>query len=228
MSINTIKITENLTLRRIESDKILNNYVNGNYVSLTFPSKKINIITSTININKRLGKNSESEMYKFNNKSNNSNIIVTTNHENYKNDPNTKSFCKWCRKEITGQGIGIPISIDVNEQTGDIVVHCIDKCDTFECALALLKRIYGCNYVYKDPLYKDSDTLLHYVYHLMHPDKINERIKEAKDWSLLDINGGPLTSEEWESSKYEYVSVQGLVLSPVKRQYMKLSVTIKK
>ena len=95
--------------------------------------------------------------------------------------------------------------------------------DTFGCALASLKRIYSCHYRYKDPLYMDSEQLLHTMYHKMYPDKIGSRIKEANDWRLLKLNGGPLTDQEYDSEQCEYVKIPNLVTVPVKRQYVKLN-----
>jgi len=238
MSRNPIKITDNLVLRRIDPVIILRKYLAGDFKNVRIPKNKVTLSTAFVNLNQKIGTDQTYEVYRFNDKANSGQIIVTTNHEQYKcaKDNNTKdsnkdsepvAHCLWCRREIKTNPIGIPISMETDRHTGNVLFNVEDTYDTFGCALASLKRIYSCHYMYKDPLYMDAEQLLHCMYHKMHPDKIGTRIVEAHDWRLLKSNGGPLNDEEYDNNQCVYIQLSNVVLVPIKRQYIKLNLTKK-
>ena len=237
MSRNTIKIIETLMLRRIDPIVMIRRYLAGEFRKVTIPDEKIEFSKAFVNLNQRVGADQTSEIYRFNDKTNSGQLIMTTNHEQYSyakelNSNNSHdqildkplAYCRWCRREIKSKPIGIPISMEVDSQTDTVVFNIEDTIDTFGCALAVLKRVYSCHHMYKDPLYMDAEQILHCMYHKMYPDKIGSRIKEANDWRLLKINGGPLDDDEFDTSQHEYVQVPNVVLVPVKRQYIKLDI----
>ena len=220
-------------LRRIDPVIMIRRYLAGEFRQVTIPKGKVRFSTAFVNLNHKIGSDQTSEVYRYNDKTNSGQLIVTTNHERYKyskdlqnNKPNVDkpiAYCGWCRREIKHKPIGIPISMETDRNTNNVAFNVEDTYDTFGCALASLKRIYSCHYMYKDPLYMDAEQLLHTMYHKMYPKKIGFRIKEANDWRLLKSNGGPLTDEEFNSEQCEYVKIPNLVMIPVKRQYIKLN-----
>lgn len=233
MSRNAIKITENLMLRRIDPVTMYCKYMAGDFKHCKIPDNDVKISTAFVNLSKKLGSDQSSESYRFNDKTNTGQVIVTTNHPQYqyKKDigngdirERPKAFCRWCHRKISGTPIGVPIYMEINERTKETVFGIEDTHDTFGCALATIKRYYSCKAQYKDPLYMDAQQLLHCMYYKMHPDKLGERIVEAKDWRLLHSNNGPLSDEEYDNERYEYLNVANVVLTPVKRQYIKLSI----
>lgn len=240
MSRNTIKKTENLTLRRIDPVLMYRRYMSGEFRNVKIPESKITISTAFVNLNNKIGSDQNSESYRFNDKTNSSQVIVTTNHEQYSyakehngsNDTNInqlpKAFCRWCRREIRGRPIGVPISMEINKRTNVAVFNVEDTHDSFGCALATLKRTYSCNKMYKDPLYIDAEQLLYCMYYRMHPKKEGTQIKEANDWRLLRCNGGPLSDSEYDSDRYDYLRTPNVIVVPLKRQYIKLSIAKKK
>lgn len=226
MSRNAIKMSENLMLRRIDHVNMYCQYMDGNFKNIKIPKSKVNFSTAFVNLSNKLGTNQTSESYRFSDKTNTGQIIVTTNHQQYKhqNLPNTdrpKAFCRWCRRKITGRPIGVPVYMEVNSETNEAMFGIEDTHDTFACALATIKRYYSCKSHYKDPLYMDAQQLLHCMYYRMYPEKSGERIREAKDWRLLHSNNGPLSDEEYDDERYEYLNIANVVLAPVKRQYIK-------
>lgn len=234
MSRNTIKKTENLMLRRIDPVLMYKRYMAGEFKNVQIPDSKITISTAFVNLNNKIGVDQNSESYRFNDKSNCSQLIVTTNHEQYSHAKEAQSeqkpdeFCRWCRRKIEGESIGIPISMEINKLTNVAVFNVEDSHDSFGCALATLKRTYACNKMYKDPLYIDAEQLLYCMYYRMYPEREGTQIKEANDWRLLICNGGPLSDSEYDSDKYEYLRTSSVVIVPLKRQYIKLSIAKKK
>lgn len=239
MSRSAIKITETLMLRRIDPVLMLRRYLAGEFRQVSIPKEKVKFSTAFVNLNQKIGSDQTSEVYRFNDKTNSGQIIVTTNHEQYKyckeistgnNETEISEkpipYCGWCKREIKHKPIGIPISMEVDRHTNNVVFNVEDTYDKFGCALAALKRIYSCHHRYRDPKYMDAEQLLHTMYHKMYPDKIGTRIKEANDWRLPKLNGGPLDDDEYDSGQYEYVEIPNLVLSPVKRQYIRLNLAL--
>ena len=244
------KISENLMLRRVDPTDILKKYLAGEYKDYNISKNMVAMSNSFKNVHNNIGANQTFEIYKLNNKTSHGQIIVTTNHGQYNynkqansastttnttnttttknNEKRPLAFCIWCRREIEGTPLGIPISMEIDKYQNRTIFAVENTFDTFGCALAMVKKIYGCNRMYKDPLYMDTEQLLHCMYYAMYPDKVDKRIEEAKDWRLLHCNGGPLSDNEYDSQKYQYIPMPSVVLSPIKRQYVKLSLNSKK
>jgi hypothetical protein len=227
-----IKLTETLMLRRIHPETMLKYYLEGKYKDMKIPDNKVKISSAFVGFNKKIGQDQTSNIYKFTDKTNTGQLIYTTNHQNYqytkdKNlgkssiHPGTK--CVWCRRDITENPVGIVVKMEISPTGATFYME--DDYDTFGCALASLKRLNSCHHMYKDPKYMDADQLLHCLYYRMYPDKIGTRIKEAPDWRLLDINGGPLTGEEFDFEQVKYIEIPNVILLPLKRQYIRLNIT---
>ena len=236
MSRSSVKITETLTLRRIDPVDMFRRYLAGEFKNTTIPKDKIKLSSSFVNLNQKIGTDRNSKIYRFSDKTNSGQLIVTTNHENYQykkdiNDGKTrekpKSKCSWCRRKIEGQSISIVVAMEINSVTNEVLFHGEDNFDKFGCALAVLRRIYSCHHMFRDPKYMDAEQLLHCLYYRMYPNKIGTRIKESHDWRLLDINNGPLTSDEYDSEQFGYVEMANVILLPFKRQYVKLKLQTK-
>ena len=223
-------------LRRIDPVLMLRRYLSGEFKNITPPKAKITMSNAFVNLNQRIGSDQTSEIYRFNDKTNSGQLVVTTNHEQYRHNKDINDgkeskkpipYCQWCRREIKGDPIGIPISMTVDRITNNATFDVEDTHDTFGCALAMLKRVYSCSRSYRDPLYMDAEQMLHCLYYRMYPDKKGTRIEEAEDWRLLRSNGGPLDDEEYDSKQYKYVKVPNVVTLPIKRQYIKLKLKTK-
>lgn len=242
MSKPPIKITETLMLRRIDPIIMLTKYLNGDFRTVTVPTHKVSVSSAFINLGQRIGTDSSSRIYRFSDKSNLGQIIVTTNHDQYqhfkdtaKDSNSTKdgtkdttkdgtkpiSLCPWCRREILDEGVIIPIAMEVDKLTGKIYFYGEEVAHSFGCGLSTLKYLHSCHHNYKDPLYMDADQMLHLLYYKMHPDKIGTRITEAKHWKLLESNQGPLSEDEYDSDQLGYRAMPNIVMCPIKRQYVK-------
>lgn len=232
MSRTAIKITENLLIRRIDPVNMLQKYLSGEFKNTTIPSDKVTLSAAFVNLSQKVGSDQSSETYRFSDKTNSGQVIVTTNHEQYHyskegidmGEERPISHCLWCRREIKTKPIGIPVEMETDKHTGNTIFNVEDTYDKFGCALAALKKFYSFHYMHKDPLYMDSEQMLHCLYHKMYPEKIGTRIIEANDWRLLKINGGPLNEDEFDNDPSSiYVQIPNVVTVPIKRQYIKLN-----
>ncbi len=232
MSRSVIKITETLMLRRIDPVDMLCRYMAGEFKNVLIPKDKVRLSSAFVNLNQKIGTDQTSKIYRFSDKNNSGQLLVTTNHNNYQhkkdidNGVNIKRqiFCNWCRREIKNKSIGIVTAMEVNTTTNEAIFYTENDFDKFGCAFATLKRFNSCHKMYKDPKYMDAEQLLHCLYYRMYPTKVGTRIKEAHDWRLLDINGGPLSNDEYDSIHNEYVEIPNIIILPFKRQYVKLSI----
>lgn len=238
MSRNSIKATETLMLRRIDPVLILRKYLAGDYSNVKIPQSKISFSTAFVDLNQRIGSDQSSEIFRFNDKTNSGQLIVTTNHEQYRYAKDISegkecekpiAHCRWCNREIFGDVLRIPTSMTTDKHTKQVSFEGEDTTDTFGCALAVLKRIYLCGRMFKDPRFRDAIQILHCLFWIVHPNMKGCKIVEAKDPRLLKYpHGGPLTDEEYDSDQFSYIMLPHVVSNPVKRQYIKLKVGTKK
>jgi len=108
MSRNTIKITETLMLRRIDPIIMIRRYLSGEFKKVSIPKGKVTFSKAFINLNQRVGSDQTSEIYRFNDKTNSGQVIVTNNHVLYNYVKETRdgkevvkpvAECKWCRRK---------------------------------------------------------------------------------------------------------------------------------
>lgn len=226
---NIISLNDSFLLRGIDPTEIMKNYHEGKYDNLKLPNTKIKL-TNTITLQShKIGTSDDDEFYKCSDKYGLSNIIVTTNHPRfiwYKNggkDIPPFSSCGYCRKPIEGNHlpIGIPVKM-VCTPPNQVTFYVEDCFHSFECCFTQLKKHTSYTRDFIDPHYTNSIHLLYVMLHIMHPH--HEKLKELSDWRLLNINGGPLTDEEFFSENHHYIDTKNLVLIPVKRQFTKITI----
>lgn len=228
-SLKILTINDSFLLRGINTKDIMENYHKGKYKNLKLPDSKIEISESFKKSERQVGESYDSEFYNFNDKIGTNRLIVTTNHPQfnwYKNDgtpPFTK--CLWCRNEIKGKPIGIPVRLEKDEKQNKIIYYVEDCFCSFECCLTQLRIFNNYKLEYKDPIYKNSEQMLYSMYSQMHPNE--ETIRIRPDWRLLNINGGPLSEKDYYSNKHKYVDIKSMVLIPAKRKYIKLNIKSK-
>lgn len=190
--------------------------VNKDYVkNLNKPSiKSYNSVLTTI---KNYGTNEDDGIFIRYDNIGNIEKVLTTNVESYRlynGDDGCLPIvgkCNWCQRPLTSYPIGIPIKL---EHHGPLLIFHVDQpyyC-RFECCYSGLRRDF------KDPLYMNSETLLKFLYSILYPNSGD--LKPALDWRLLDINGGPLSSDEYDKETHIYKRTVNVILSPVKVVYM--------
>jgi hypothetical protein len=225
-----LRISETFNIRKIDPKIIVTKFFKGYYNNRTLPEGRIRSTLALVRFGKEIGTDKTSEIYSYKDKNNNGQIIYTTNHALYKfaSDTSVKDSpilkCKYCKRGNLKKPIGLPISMIIDKKNPNLITfNVIDSFCDFGCAFSNLKRRTGESRMYRGPLYSNAEQLLHCFYYRVYPDRIGKTIKEKPDWDLLRENGGPLTSEEFDSESSEYIPVPSLSLLPSKNQYMKLN-----
>lgn len=223
-----IQTSENFTIRKINGPEIIQKYLSGGYTERILP-EKIKTGGGGVSLGKAVGKDSGSEVFRFVDRSNNHQTIVTTNHALYQHAidlqngvPSEKPIlsCKYCKRRNLKAPIGLPVAMETNgEQT---IFSVVDAFCDFGCCFSYLKRSLNLCREYRGPLYMNSEQMLYAMYYRMHPENVGEQIREKPDWDLLRENGGPLTNEEFDNNASNYVPVSSVVVLPGKQQYVKI------
>ena len=222
------RVSENFSLRKIDPKLIALKFFKGDYIDRKISEKKIKK-GALLKLGKNVGNDINSEVYRFKDKSNNNQTIYTTNHALY--DYITKKSegkisempilkCKYCKRGSLKSPIGLPISIEIDKE--DVTFNVIDSFCDFGCAFSYLKRKKGESRIYRGPIYDNAEQILYALYYRVYPDRVGKDIKDKPDWDLLRENGGPLTDEEFDSEKANYVPIPSVKISSTKKQYLKL------
>lgn len=231
-----VRITETFMLRKINPKEIVKKYFKGEYINRGLPKNKIKINTNFVKLGKQIGPDSSSEIYRFTDKSNNAQTILTTNHTSYQfeMDKNRGKLvdsplirCRYCKRNNMSNPIGIPISMQIDKHN-NVIFALIDPCCDFGCAFSYLKRKTEGNRYYRGPLYMNAEQMLNCLYYRVHPTKHGKSIQEKPDPDLLRSNGGPLTDEEFDSNSAKYFPLPTVTILPAKKQFLKLNISKRK
>jgi hypothetical protein len=140
-----------------------------------------------------------------------------------KRDDN-KKICSECGYSFTDDGFGIPIKM-VQYWDTDGKNHreytTLGNIDTLECAIKATKRISASERRGIDGKFSDSYSLLS----LMTRDIFNislSECKEAPPRELADINGGPLTQDEFRRNTHIYKPVINISIIHTPPQYLQV------
>ena len=222
MSIKPV-IKESFMLRRIIPKNLALEYFKGKFLNRQLPKNKIKTSTNFVKMGKEIGRNSDYEVYRFIDKTNNPQTILTTNHTSYAQKPavNTLIRCRYCMRNNMKNPVGIPVSMEITDSK--VIFACVDPCCDFGCTFSYLKRLNLQTRFYKGPLYSNAEQLLLCLYYRIHPDRKGEHIKEKPDFDLLKSNGGPLTDEEFDKGSAKYISIPNITILPAKKQFIKLN-----
>lgn len=212
-------------LRKINPIDILNQYMNGSFKALTMPKTEIVLSTGGVNVGNTVGTNYSSQVYRINDRSTNGYVIATTNQLAF-DKTKCQVICPYCKRRDLdiNKTIGIPVKMTVHQKTNVATYFTDGTYCHFGCAYSDLKRSLSTSRMYRDPLYMDSEQLLHSMYYRMYPSKKGHRINAAPDYRLLDENGGPLSSQQFDTESVKYMLVPNIAISPIKKQYLKLNV----
>jgi len=211
-------INKSFLLKNIDPYKVALNLLMGR---INVPTNRVNFNANVLKPDFIIGSDCTSEIYETSNSYGDKIRIVTVGHGEYNNHLNTtnksdENICSWCRIKFTTNPLVLPIKIQ--KMNNNIIVHGTGKYCSFECAYARIKLQTNCNLHHRDFFYADSETLLLMLYHLYYRN--TDQLQPAPDWDLLDINGGPLTKEQYHSKVHYYSNVPNIILLPIKKEYM--------
>lgn len=236
MSANpVIKITPTFRLGKIDPFKIQTLYASGHFSTAKIPESKAKITYNSSIMAPTYTSNTSDGIYTVVDRSGVATVIATHNQKSF--EIFTKSggkaplvgkcdyCCKvWEEKDLSPQHTDMaqmPISHgyysydESKEKRIHIFWGDLLYCD-YRCVYAKyldIKRSSQC-----DTLYKDSGYLLQSLFNLQYP---GQTLTPANDYRLLDINGGPLSYEQWKSKKYTYHRTHNIIQIPIKVEYIR-------
>lgn len=186
-------------LRAVNVLKVIDNYFQGNY-------SLVDKITDEI-----IGVNNDGVIKRiFSNDKTSDSFIYKSNRDHNAISINTiTDICRWCRRSFEGDPVGIPINY--SKQEGKIKFSIEHPCCDFACALAMLNTL-------KDTKYSISKMLLNLWFKMLYPDEI---LRPANSWLLLNINGGPLTEDEFFDQNFNYIYHETIEIIDTKSIYLK-------
>ncbi|SPN79442.1 Hypothetical protein BRZCDTV_346 [Brazilian cedratvirus IHUMI] len=209
-----LRIIPTFHLRGIVPAQVLKRYKEGSFP--VFPENKVNVSVTNIRVLPKLSSDNSEENFIFVDKSGTKNVYTTTNHASFQTWKERKCIspeapCAWCRHPVGEKGMSMPIcTMGENLYVGDV-----PTCN-YNCCYSELKRQLGTSFLNRDPLYKDAESTLKYLFYYDHPEG---KLRGAPDWRLLNINGGPLTYEEFSQGAKYSRSINTIV--PIKVCYSK-------
>lgn len=243
-------INPTFILRAIDVLKTIDKYINGlystlNYKSLTKPSISLNtggggLVISTDKVNVKGVITTGSDSFTFAEKDHNNmlpiagtcmwcrtkitkipiGIPIKMEHLHDKKEPIKKEHLKTEQLRIENfKGGNVNVKIDYsNEQ---IIFHVDGTYCTFECCYAGLLRQFSSCYLYRDPLYINSEPMLKLMYKLCFNDT---NLSEAVDWISFKNNGGHTDLESYHQNSHYYVTSKNMLILPSKISYQTINV----
>lgn len=209
-----------LNLRAINPETIIENYRNGLYNHLSIGNLNSVQNIKVINPNATLITDQNSELYTYHDSNGNQQKAFHLGHKLltcYKTNGEkmpSKFQCKVCRRNFNltqGTAMGIPMWISsLNGQT----CYGVDgpMCG-FRCTFRAVKRRLHVPCQFRDPVYQDSESLLHHWFQQLYPGK---KLTESPDPDLLEPHG-PLTSEEYDREGVYYHLTPNIGMIPMSR-----------
>lgn len=127
--------------------------------------------------------------------------------------------CFWCRRKFSGESIGIPIRWDSIKKEGRQLrrLFLYGKYCSYNCAYADLCDNLSKN-CQKKYLFSQSENLLKHLFACNYP---GETLQAAPHWTLLDINGGPLSEEKFTDNYFLYQPIANYVRFGIELEYIR-------
>jgi len=216
---STVTIRPTFLLRGIDPQEVLERYLNNEFQSIVAPTKKILIDQVDLALDRNVTNDRNAEIYEVSNRSEQRQRIATVNHQAYTyglDNPIVKR-CRWCRCEIEGKVIGIPIMQEYDPVTKNSIFHVDGRHCRFECVYADLISRTQMPWGLRQGIYCSSETLLLRLFDMIYPGK---KLCPAQMWDLLNSNGGPFTTKEYFAISHFYHPLSTIRLYPVKREYL--------
>lgn len=219
-------VTPTFLLRGVDPIRTAEDYLKGVYSNISYKRREDSGGTPTVSgpVATQIATVAEADTYGYRNKSNITQVVATTNCRNFvtfvsasTGEPVWGGRCKYCYREFTHAGLGVPIRLE--ETDGKLTVYFVDLAGHYECAFALWKRKYNGGTRYRDSRYMDGEMILRHLYALQYPGA--PPLREAHDPDLLKCNGGCLDDAEYDAANHVYLPTPSMIWAPVKMQALR-------
>ena len=236
-----VYVNPTFLLKGIDYYKVLKDYNDGVYTRLESKKQKLTLANSNI-LADIYSLSNDDRLFSVKDPFNNEIICTTSGYKDVEVFTSTGGClsiggrCEYCRDDYKTETIGIPIAYKeftvltnkkVNLKDDDKIpkykvyyTFWVDgRFCNFSCALSHINKLLSSHPKYIDVIYRDSDKLLKFMYKCLYPN--NPPINPAQDPKLLMVNGGSLTREEWETTKFIYKRTRNIILIPSKIEYIR-------
>lgn len=228
-------------LRRVDVNKVLENYGTGRFCTTNLPREKLNLQVTPVALQAPIGTSPNDPIYSFRLRNNIQNVIATSNAKRYAlftSEGEKMALggqCDYCGCEFQTEALGIPIAMTEyapqddenkpvhfygNKDEAITAYYCEGTYCSFECLYAGYKRYYGNYSRYRDDLYMDSGSMILHLYNKAHPGA--GPLGEAKDSRLHKRKNGSLEDTEFHNKKHTYMRMPSVILAPAKVQYQRV------
>ena len=224
-----LNVNPSFLLRKVDPNKVIEDYFNGKYNTLIRTERALGTAAPAAlgpAMAAQIASTPDSSIYGFRNKSNITQIIATTNCNEYltfiseeTGRPIIGGHCRHCMRDFKHEAKGVPIRIV--EIEGKLIVYFVSIVCNFRCMFALWKRKYNGGSRYRDYRFADGEQIIKHLYALQYPT--GSPLKEAGDPDLLKCNGGCLDDEEYDNGNYVYQPSQSIIWAPIKMQYLRFT-----
>lgn len=196
-----IQLSYGFLLKTIEHSKVLKKYLDGEFK--TAKIEKFVLPTSNkpvVSLEKKYSLEYDVPIHQVEDKQGNRSLVVLTNVR----VPSEKVCCNWCRLDDLPLRYGVPTLIT---QVGNAIICYVD--DPYYCSMECMYANYNQRCDKTMHHYSNTEILINRLFFaiLSFEEKMNsknERLKEALDWRLLEINGGSLTPIQY---RHEFKSL---------------------
>jgi hypothetical protein len=232
----TTRIIPTFLLKGLNPNQLLIDYQSGFFSRQSISKSKIAIVQNKPILAPVYGTTNHSSIFTIKDKNNCSIVIATTGHADFEvfttsgGKLPTGGRCDLCKEDFTETAVGYPVGYkEITVLTNDdsnvrnaryriIYAFWVEKrfC-TFECALGYVRMILVRPSDYRDTTIRDAERLLKTLHKLMYPN--SGPLRPAQDPSLLIINGGSLTKEQWQDQRHVYIRTNRVLMIPAKIEY---------
>lgn len=230
---STVNTKPVFVLRQVNAVELIKRYNEGAFSQVKdLPSAKIEVAKSTAIMAPTHGKSLQEPTCAIKDRMDKSIIMYTDNVSNFETFtksggvPPKGGRCEWCRRLFTNESQGVPIAFKEGEaisanKNGAPYYAFWDEgtfC-SYRCVLAHILMFKEIGPQQRDPLYLNSEATLRFRFSLEYPNV--EVLLPAPDYRLLKENGGSLTDEEFDGTKYTYLRTANVVIIPCKVAYIR-------
>jgi|SRR6056297_564006 len=182
---SSITINAKFQLKGVNVEDVKTKYCDGEYKSLNSIQKIDSFDTEPM----------QSSKSRKEDKNDHSLTVLMAEKIKIVNNGKTITRCDYCRDEIKGVNIGLPVKSSYDPVSKITTFTCTGSTGHFECSKAMIRK-------YKNSImYENSENLLYVMFNICYP---NSEMKLCREWYLHENWGGVLTSEEFHSSDHVY------------------------
>lgn len=205
-----------LVLKKIDPLKIATDYKNGNFSKVSLKNL-IRIPKEIMRNNDISAKVTASTIVRLNRNNTVTKVVLAKRDDG-------KKICSECGYSFSGDGFGTPIKLFqfLDEKGVTNRQYTLQgNIDTLECAIKATKRLSSTGRRGIDANYIDSYSLLNLLAYDLFKVSLSE-CKEAPPRELADINGGPMSREEYQKNSHAYKPVINISVIRTPSQYLQV------